>query len=187
MKKVSLFVPIADTSGIITVVLGNGYKYEFTQARKADKFLQDCSKFLTDRMYLINELYSDLYSSYRRLWGFFHHNKETYSFKLYREEREIKESFENCENLLERLWSLTVKAQTNYLVFYDLKKSLRELINVNLKLNKMVLNNPMESIKLDHLLRSLQGIEGDLNTYQVSAASGVDSDLRPVIELKIAN
>ena len=187
MKKVNLFVPSASDNGTFTVVLGNGYKYEFTQARKAEKFIQDCSKFLTDKMYLINELYSDLYGSYRRLWGFFHHNKESYSFKMYRDEKELKTSFDNCEELLERVWSLTVKAQTNYMVFYDLKKSVRELINVNLKLNKIVLNNPMETIKLDHLLRALQTIENDLNTYQVSAASGVDNELKPVLSLKIAN
>jgi hypothetical protein len=137
-------------------------------------------------MYLINELYSELFSSYRRCWGFFHHDKDSYTYKVFRVEKEIKESFENCENHLERVWSLSVKSATNSTVFYDLKSAIRELINVKLKISSVLTINAMENIRLCHLLNSLQVIENELNNYKINCAVGLDNT-KPIVLLKIAN
>ena len=64
MKKITLFIPDFK-DGQILIVLGNGYKFEFTQKKKADKFIVDTNKFLTDKMYLLNELHAELYTVYR--------------------------------------------------------------------------------------------------------------------------
>lgn len=188
MKKVSLYYTVEPKDGLYKLSLGNGYIYEFTQERKLKKFVADCESFLTDRMYIINEIYSDLFCSYRRLWGFFHNDKKTYRYKTYREEKEVRDSFEGCEQLLEQLWSKTVNVQTNVFVFHSLRSCLRELINVQLKLTKIVLNNPPEKIKLNHLLNQLIACEAEINAYQSCSASGIDKQLvAPIIELKIAN
>lgn len=185
LKKVNLFVPMPK-DGVFIVTLGNGYKYEFSQKRKAEAFICDFSRLLTDRMYLVNELYSDLFSSYRRLWGFYHNDKESYSYKVYHEEKQIKESFTCIDLYLENLWLKSVNPQTNLQVFHDLKKSLRELINIDLILSKIVLNNPPETIKLNHLLRSLQFLENEINNYNIENASGVHENLIQTFNLKIA-
>ena len=121
MKKITLFIP-ESKDGQIMIVLGNGYKFEFTQKRNANKFIADANKFLTDKMYLLNELHAELYTVYRRLWGFFFHNKENYSYKIYREENEIKQCFSDSEQHLENLWLKSNKQSTNYILFQEFEK-----------------------------------------------------------------
>ena len=130
MKKITLFIPDFK-DGQILIVLGNGYKFEFTQKKKADKFIVDTNKFLTDKMYLLNELHSELYTVYRRFWGYFFHNKENYSYKIFREENEIKVCFRVSEQHLDNLWLQTNKPSANYVLFHEFGKTVRELINIS--------------------------------------------------------
>jgi hypothetical protein len=130
MKKITLFIPDYK-DGQILIVLGNGYKFEFTQKKKADKFIVDTNKFLTDKMYLLNELHSELYTVYRRFWGYFFHNKENYSYKIFRDENEIKECFRVSEQHLDNLWLQSNKPSANYVLFQKFRKTVGELINMN--------------------------------------------------------
>jgi hypothetical protein len=187
MKKVTLFIPDS-TDGQIVIILGNGYKFEFTQKRKADKFIADTNKFLTDKMHLLNELHSELYSVYRRFWGYFFHNRESYSYKTYREENEIKLCFRNSEQHLENLWLQGKKQSSNYILFQEFRKSIREMININLKLAKIVENKKIapEYIRLSHVLNMLQTTEYEINNYGSNQSSGLDDSIRPIVELRVA-
>ena len=187
MKKITLFIPDLK-DGQILIVLGNGYKFEFTQKRKADKFIVDTNKFLTDKMYMLNELHGELYTVYRRFWGYFFHNKENYSYRIYRDENEIKDCFRASEQHLENLWLQSNKQSSNYILFQEFRKTTRELININLKLSKMIENKSIapEAIRLSHLLSMLQTTEYEINNYGSKDSSGLDEMIRPIIDLKIA-
>jgi len=187
MKKITLFIPDLK-DGQYVIVLGNGYKFEFAQKKKADKFIVDTSKFLTDKMYLLNELHGELYTTYRRFWGYFFHNKENYSYKIYRDENEIKDCFRASEQHLENLWQQSKKPSANYILFQEFRKTVRELINVNLKLSKMIENKSIapEEIRLSHLLKMLQTAEYEINNYGSNQSSGLDEMIRPIVDLRIA-
>jgi len=187
LKKITLFIP-ESKDGQILIILGNGYKFEFINQRKAEKFMVDTNKFLTDKMYLVNELHSELYTTYRRFWGYFFHNKENYSYKIYRDENEIKDCFRVSEQHLENLWLQSNKPSANYILFQEFRKTVRELININLKLCKIIENKSIapEEIRLSHLLAMLQNAENEINNYGSSQSTGLDEMARPVYELKIA-
>jgi uncharacterized membrane protein YgaE (UPF0421/DUF939 family) len=158
------------------------------QKKKADKFIVDTNKFLTDKMYLLNELHSELYTVYRRFWSYFFHNKENYSYKIFREENEIKECFRVSEQHLDNLWLQSNKPSANYVLFQELRKTVQELININLKLCKIIENKSIapEDIRLSDLLSMLHNTENEINNYGSNQFTVLDKMAHPVHELKIA-
>ena len=61
------------------------------------------------------------------------------------------------------------------------RKTIHELININLKLSKIIENksNAPEEIRLSHLLSMLQTAEYEINNYGSSNVQGIDLSCAP--------
>ncbi|MCX6239480.1 MAG: hypothetical protein NTY07_18330, partial [Bacteroidia bacterium] len=104
------------------------------------------------------------------------------------DENEIKECFRVSERHLKNLWLQSNKPSANYILFQEFRKSIREMININLKLSKIIENKSIapEEILLSHLLSMLQTTEYEINNYGSNQSTGLDEIARPIYELKIA-
>lgn len=64
MRKIKL-TQITKKKDVYTVFLGSGYRYEFSQKRKAQKFLGDVNTFLNKQLSQLNDTYSEAHKIYR--------------------------------------------------------------------------------------------------------------------------
>lgn len=105
------------------IYLGNGFLFSFKSERAAKKFLADTSRFLTQHLHNLNNLYTEIYSQYRNAWGYFNHNKGTKKAALLQSERDLKENIRSAEELLDYTVTWIQKGpNANYLIFSNFNK-----------------------------------------------------------------
>lgn len=87
------------------VFLGNGVTRKFRNRKDAERFLARTNVFLTDHVMQINHMLTQLYTSYRQAWPYFHARttEKTNQYceigiKVSRNLADVEQYLENCTN-----------------------------------------------------------------------------------------
>jgi len=112
-----------------TINLGNGIKKSFDNKAKAQKFLNEVSKYLTYKLHECNELYICVFTLYRRAWFYFDHNKPGSNFAdLYAKDRLCEAHMIGITETFNILYKRANWANGNHFVFVHFNNILHALI-----------------------------------------------------------
>lgn len=150
--------------GFHVVRLGNGTVHRFKSEKSARKFLADTNRFLTSRLFELNQVLADLYRHGREIW--------IISGEV-RESDQLEQTFAALADLLKRSYFCSGWSAGNYFTFINLRKFCersKSLIKFFLSIRYVRQTDTLRRHQLEHLFSQIHGIEMQLLNYgQVEA------------------
>lgn len=169
MKQIKLTTYSKDLKKgkIYEVYLGNGTAHFFKSEQSTKQFLAQTSKYLTDLLHEIHELYQAIWKEYQENWFYFQHNKKTMSAKFYDDDRTCRRKLHDIEELRDLIversdWSLgTIFSFKNSELILD---NFKLILKILTELNRSR-SNTNEIYKLKSLYRRTMVLKQDLEGY----------------------
>lgn len=167
----SIFVQnIEETQEGYSVALGDGTRHTFTNLKAARAFQVKTNNFLTTQLHNYNQVYVDLFTVYRNLWGYFYNTKNTNISNNFYNETAIKEALQTIDNLLD-LASTSFSRSDNYFrVYCDFAQISESMKTICQELNNE-LNNKSQSItshKINFILTQINNVSFEITKYSHS-------------------
>jgi hypothetical protein len=147
MKKIKVNrIDAINNSYVLT--LGNGSQHHFDSKRKAEAFQNKTNKYLTELLYQVNQLYSDLFQTYRQCWGYFTPTQNIKQFKYFSNGDNIKKDFEIIDSLLTALTENQHRKKSYYRVYADFRMIHESIINICTSLNNVIQSKSITFFKI---------------------------------------
>lgn len=166
MKKINLkrFSKIGNT---YSVALGNGTLHEFTSQKQTQRFLQDTSFFLTQKIYELRDAYAYMWNEHHELWGYFRHDKKTMNVGFYERDRNITRLLSEIQSSFNLIIDRSHYEGGNHSTFSHLSSILRSLREVIQALTPIIhsRSNTIKKYQYNNLLIALARIEGEISNY----------------------
>lgn len=176
--------------GFHVIRLGNGTIHRFSSIRAARKFLAETNRFLTETLFKLNEVLSELYQHGREVWINSDEIRGADKFEI---------RFRTLEHYLKQSYMRACWAAGNYFVFIDLQKfceQAKSLVKFLLQVKHVQQTDTIRRHKLDKVFSEVHGYEmqllnyGQLQAYELFSTSKLndidDLSYSPKIHLKIA-
>lgn len=154
-------------NGSYVVFLGNGTCHKFAQDRQAKKFLCNTSKFLTNNLYDMRFIYSQIENQYNRNWGYFFHDKKTMSSKRSLDDLFCKNTLRDIQDQFDLLVERCEFTNGNYFAFQkstSIVKDCKRIVHTLDKLHKSK-SNAVDRYEYDAIFDRLNQLEIKLNNY----------------------
>lgn len=151
------------------VQLGNGLNVLFSSRKKVDRFLSETNKFLTARMFDLNEILIDLIIIERRTWYYHKHSGEMLQVRNY-----INNVMKSLDMITERSgWE-----NGNYFVFKHFQNSIKILIECSVILQQVYQqrNHYPEKYALQSTARRLRDLRKLIELYGFNSYDHVPGD-----------
>ena len=169
------------------VVLGNNLKYQFASKRKINLFLSGVNDFLTSTLVETNNIYSELYNSYRReYWPYLRHPGAR--FPVFQQEITVNQCFDVISKLLDisiDRSALPSGASYSFIRLHKILKYLQEIVFVLKSISLRKRSDPYRVRSLVIILKRLYAIDNDLDCYKIELAAG--SPQPEAKEIKLSN
>lgn len=115
------------------VTLGNGAVFEFTNLKKAKAFNVKVSRFLTDKVHVLNELYKDIFSVSRQQW-IIGENRGRKGKSHFMEYKKVNDSINDIAFWLDYIVSL--RCHSAIYAFVVVKKTLTAIDELCVRIDK---------------------------------------------------
>jgi len=164
-------------SDLYIVTLGNGTIHEFKAQKVCISFLAKTSKFLTKRYNELNLIYSDIFCLYRQIYFYFDNDKKNQKAKVYATRRNINKSFNQIEEMFEKLSFSGCYTTTNQIQFFQLNSIIDSLILVAVDIKQVNISKSYAStqVRADYLINQLSLISNQIKTYSLENATAYEN------------
>jgi hypothetical protein len=172
MKKIKVN-RIDELNKKYVVTLGNGSQHHFNSIRKAEAFQNKTNKFLTELLYQVNQLYSDLFQVYRQCWGYFTPTESTHNFKYFSSGDKIKKDFENIDSLLTALTENQHRKTSYYRVYADFRIIHESIINICTSLNNVIQSKSITflNIRINQFITNANHLNNSIQNYATTTTN----------------
>ena len=148
-----------------TVFIKSDQKFYFKNKKEAVILLSKASHFATYQLYYINELYSNLYSEYRKIWGYFEMKENpviAHEIRFY-----ITQVLESIDNRLDLSYERQNYTEGLNMVFQWLRTMSIDLANVCEKLKEIhkIKGNHITILELERIQQKSLHIKNLVNTF----------------------
>lgn len=164
----SIFVQnIQETGKYYSVALGDGTRHEFTNLKKAKAFQVKTNNFLTAELHKLNSIYSDLFTIYRNLWGYFYHSKNTTISNNFLTEQQIKESFNSIDSMLELATTSSSRQSDYYRIYRDFEIIIFEIKQICSALSFEISTKSQSilSLKINYIVEQANQISHNVKSF----------------------
>jgi uncharacterized protein (UPF0332 family) len=159
MKLVQLRF-IKEVNSEYEISLGNGTRHVFSNLKKAKKFLADANKFLTNELYSLNQIYSELQFIERDQWML--------STSKVNDLRR-RQNLEAISFVLDKVYYNSTHDTGSMLVFVDIFKAIGFMKRLSKELKTHAVNrrsNPNGVREMDNIYKRLMIINKGIEDYQ---------------------
>ena len=166
MKKVSL-KQISQTGKEYRVYLGNGTAHNFSSRRDATLFLGKTNEYLTRKLYECKELYTSVFSRYQDNWGYFKHDKKTFTVEFFDRDRAAQKKLSEVQVSLNFIVDRCHHVNGNYFTFSHFRALLNNLKDVVKILNwiNSTRSKREELYAYSTIFERIIKVENDLSNY----------------------
>ncbi len=165
MKKIKLD-QIQPENGQYKIYLGNGRTIFFPSKRKAQAFLNQTNKFLTQQTFEIHLLYMECWQEYQRCWFYFGSGDQQYSLHFINQQR-CSDYLKSCEESLTLAISRSVWERGNSISFHCVNvaiKCLKDSVEILIPLFSKR-SQTAETYRTSSVFSRLIDIENRLHLY----------------------
>lgn len=164
----SIFVQnIQKTEKHYSVALGDGTRHEFTNLKAARAFQVKTNNFLTTQLHNFNQVYIELFTSYRNCWGYFYNSKNTTISNNYFNETKIKEALSSIDSMLDLSCTSYSRQGNYYRVYRDFEQIAANMKIICCELNNEIANKSQSvfSLKINYILTQINNISFEITKY----------------------
>jgi len=194
MKKIILTNYSINNNKEYSVTLGNGCCFEFPQEKQALAFLRKTSKYLTEQLVFINNIYSRIFQSYRQNFLLFKPDSGKRQQIVLQAERTIIVNIEGIHKALEKAVWMSSSVNGNYIVFSAYYYCVNSLRSICQSLGILTQRNTLTALKYELLAyhNEINQIERSLNEYgQIKAVRMIErarySDIETINMSKVVS
>lgn len=189
MKAISLKTHSKTTREYI-ITLGNGAHHVFKSEKKLIQFINKTNKDLTEILYSLNLIYTNIFSIYRLTWGLSVNNFAGNNPKYHKSNNELKKSLNLIEQKFDDVCLKSHHLNGSYFVFSHFNALINALFFTIGQLSDLTDRHSFTPIKyqLNTLKTQVVAIRAQLINYSIPAATKIiDISIFPTLSEEYLN